>query len=74
MIKVWQIAIGTANLTRGCCFPFIDKRVGRITGVAIFEPFSFSIIIFWDQLLFEVFSDILERNNDYSDTLDFRRG
>ncbi len=35
--------IETAKLTRGRCFPFIDKRVGRIMGVAIFESFSFSI-------------------------------
>ncbi len=31
--------IETAKLIRGRCFPFIDKRVGRIIGVAIFESF-----------------------------------
>ncbi len=41
-------AIGTAKLTRGRCFLFIDKIVGRNMGVAIFESFSFSIIIFFN--------------------------
>ncbi len=36
--------IRTVKLTRGRCFSFIDKRVGRIMGVGIFESFSFSII------------------------------
>ncbi len=37
---------------------------------------NYTVLIFSDSVFCALlrFSDILERNNDYSDTLDFRRG
>ncbi len=47
-----------------CCFPFTDKRIGKIMGVAIFESFSFSMIIFFNLDNFStLYNDILIKSN-----------
>ncbi len=62
--RVVTFEIGTPKLTKGRCFPFVDKRVGRIMVVSIFEAFYFSIIIFFnlDKFL-TLYNDILIKSN-----------
>ncbi len=43
---IFCFTIATVKLTRGCCFLFIGKRVGRIMEVAIFESFFFPWLSF----------------------------
>ncbi len=64
MCKSEFTVIGMAKLTRGRCFPFTDKRVGRIMGVAIFESLAFSIIIFFNlDNISTLYNDIIIKPN-----------
>ncbi len=57
-----ELCIGAAKVTRGSCFPFIDKRVGRIMEVAIFESFSIISGFNFDNFS-TLYDDILIKSN-----------
>ncbi len=66
-----EVFYSATRIVAGCDrLPECSFNFRRLFGV--FNVFHFGKNTFY--INFRLFSDILERNNDYSDTLDFRKG